>query len=156
MPPLLYLVRHAHASDAADDAIRPISDRGEREIKQLAGILARSSAFRPSEIWHSPLVRARETAELVTTALQLKPVMRESASLLPEADPVAVVAALANVRVPVALCGHEPHLSALATLLVTGDTSPVAFAFQKATTLALELWSGNYRVLWQLSPDLFA
>jgi phosphohistidine phosphatase len=156
MPPLLYLVRHAHADAAADDSLRPVSARGRAEIKQLAAAVRASRAFRPAEAWYSPLVRARETAELLLTELGLKVTPREHAALIPEADPATIAAALADVRVPLALFGHEPHMSALATLLVTGDTSPLAFAFQKATMLALEPAGTRCWVRWQISPDLFA
>lgn len=156
MPPVLYLVRHAHANDAADDALRPISRRGRAEIKQLAALLRPARAFRPAELWYSPLVRARETAEQLLAELELSVPSREVAALVPDADPARAAAELASVQVPLALFGHEPHLSALATLLVIGEPTPVAFAMQKATMLALEPAGARCWVRWQLSPDLFA
>jgi len=155
MPPLLFLLRHADASDAADDASRPLSARGRGEIARLAALLRGSGAFRPNAVWHSPLVRAQQTADLLLRELGLRVPRQERRDLVPEANPELAAAALAATREVVAVCGHEPHLSALATLLVTGRTEPVAFAFQKATLLALEPFGPRCWVRWQLAPELF-
>lgn len=156
MPPLLYLIRHAHAPAAGDDAAREIGGRGRKEIAQLAALLRPSAVFRPVEVWHSPLVRARQTAELLLGELQLKAKLSEHRELEPEADPERIAVKLESVSVPLALFGHEPHLSSLASLLVTGYSAPVVFAFQKATALGLEPGGRGWWVRWQLSPDLFA
>jgi phosphohistidine phosphatase len=155
MPPLLYLVRHADALDAATDAVRKLSPRGRDEVRALAGLLRPSGAFRPTQVWHSPLVRARETAELLLEELRIKAPRREIAALEPESPPAAVMALLSRTEGSIALFGHEPHLSALATLLVTGDSGPIGFVFRKATVLALEPAGARWAVRWQVSPDLF-
>jgi phosphohistidine phosphatase len=156
MPPLIYLVRHAHAAEAANDAVRPLSPRGRDEVRALAHLLRSSRAFAPMEAWHSPLVRARETAELLLHELKLSPARRELPELVPEGAPAAVAALLTRARNAVALFGHEPHLSALATLLVTNEAGPIVFTVQKATMIALEPAGAHWSVRWQLSPDLFA
>lgn len=155
MPPRLYLVRHADAVDSPDDASRKLSARGHKQVRHLARLLDGRDAFCPAQVWHSPLVRAHETAALLIGDLKLKPAWSVRRELESEADPHAVAALLKDVDVPVALFGHEPHLSALASLLVTGRTSPVVFAFKKATVLALEPAGTRWCVRWQLAPDLF-
>jgi phosphohistidine phosphatase len=156
MPPVIYLVRHAHAHAAENDAARQLSGRGRAEVRQVAEFLKRSGAFRPAEVWHSPLVRARETAELLVQQLGLGVAWHEHRNLEPEAEPARVAAALVDLTQPVALFGHEPHLGALASLLVAGAPAPVVFTFQKATILALEPVGLRWSVRWQLAPDLFA
>ena len=72
-------------------------------------------------------------------------------------DPRAILPALINHAAPLAVVGHEPHLSALASQLVTGATYPVAFAMKKGTVLALERGSSTrWVVRWHVEPDLFA
>lgn len=156
MPSILYLIRHAHAAEAERDEIRALSHRGRAQLKQLAALLGPSGAFTPDEVWHSPLVRARETAELLVHELHLHPKWRERRELEPDADPSQVRQLLTKHHGAIALVGHEPHMSALATLLVTGTTSPIAFTFKKATILALESTGFHWCVRWQLSPDLLA
>lgn len=151
----LFLIRHAHALDGANDALRPLSPKGRRQVKQLAGFLRRAGAFDPTEIWHSSLVRAVETADLLVRRLTARLVRRPVADLAPEADPRRLVRRLARSKVGVALVGHEPHLSALASLLVTGRRSPPVFVLKKCSVLALERSGRRWGVCWQISPELF-
>lgn len=151
---MLYLVRHAHALDAEDDAVRPLSDRGRKQVRALARFLDESDAFQPEDIWHSGLVRARETAQLLAGQLKLAAPLHEMPDLRPEDDPTATVRRLKLVRRPLAIVGHEPHLSALASLLVAGATEPPAFVFKKCCALALEPAGTHWMVRWHISPDL--
>jgi phosphohistidine phosphatase len=154
MPPFLYLVRHADAIDLADDAARPLSPKGREQIAAVSRFLAPSNAFQPTALWHSPLVRARETAELLKRGLKLHTPLSDHVELIPEAVPEAIVAKLTRLRDVVALVGHEPHLSSLATLLVTGNTHPLAFVVKKAAVIALEFGGRKWQVRWYLSPEL--
>ena len=153
---MLYLVRHAHALDAEVDPARPLSERGRKQVATLARFLQISGAFRPEEIWHSPLARARESAQLLALQLKLPAPLREMPDLQPEDDPAATARRLKVVRRPVAIFGHEPHLSGLASLLVAGAMEPTAFVFKKCTVLMLESYDGRWKVRWQISPELLA
>ena len=84
---LVYLIRHAHALDGADDVARPLSQRGREQVRALARLLGAHDIFQPAAIWHSPLVRARETAELLTRHAGLEIRLIEMAGLVSEADP---------------------------------------------------------------------
>jgi phosphohistidine phosphatase len=151
---MLYLIRHADAIDLHPDRARPLSDRGREQVKTLAKFLERSEAFSPDEIWHSPLVRARETAELLAKALKFPGACHEMDGLRPEDDPHEIARKLAKLDHSVALVGHEPHLSALGSLLVTGATHPVAFVMKKGATLALERHDERYVIRWHIAPGL--
>jgi phosphohistidine phosphatase len=161
---LLFLVRHAHAVSEEENPKRPLSPKGEEMARRVARFLAQSGAFQPHQIWHSPLLRARQTAELVSAELPVAPPLVETADLLPEDEPLDVakrIDELETTRV-LAICGHEPHLSALATLLVRGKVEPVAFEMKKAAVLALERTPSVHRksglprwiVSWHLAPQL--
>ncbi|HUR57242.1 MAG TPA: histidine phosphatase family protein [Opitutaceae bacterium] len=153
---MLYLVRHAHAIDGEVDPARPLSERGQKQVAALARFLGPSGAFRPEEMWHSPLVRSRETAHSLALLLKMPLPLREMPDLRPEDDPAATMRRLRLVRRPLAIVGHEPHLSALASLLVTGETEPPAFVFKKCTALMLEPNGDAWLVRWQISPELLA
>lgn len=154
MPPFVYLVRHADAIDLADDAARPLSPNGREEVAALARFLTPSNAFQPTAIWHSPLVRAKETAELLKRGLKLHTSLTEHAELIPEAEPDAILHKLQGQREIIALVGHEPHMSALASLMVTGHSRPLAFVVKKATVIALEFAGRKWQVRWQISPEI--
>ncbi|HEY1109614.1 MAG TPA: phosphohistidine phosphatase SixA [Opitutaceae bacterium] len=154
---LLYLIRHAEAADIVPDEARPLTAHGREQVASIARFLQRSRAFRPAAVWHSPLVRARETAQLLMKELSLATPLREVPGITPDDDPREIVPALINHPAPLALVGHEPHLSALASQLVTGATYPAVFAMKKGAVLALERGPGTrWVVRWHVEPDLFA
>lgn len=155
LPEILYLVRHADAVDLADDAARPLSRHGRNQIETLTRALGPRRAVQPTEIWHSPLVRARETAQLLAQGLRSEAPLSVHAELVPDAEPQAVMTKLQQAKGAIALVAHEPLLSALASLLVAGAASPVVFAMPKAAIVALDYGVRRYRVRWHVSPDLF-
>lgn len=155
-PVRLWLIRHAHAVDATEDAVRPLSGRGRRQVRALARLLAASGAFQPQEIWHSPLVRARQTAELLVRRLALDLPAIETAGLTPDDAPRAVAQRLRTLGRNLAIVGHEPHLSALASLLVAGAAEPPVFVLKKCAVLALERVEGRWVVRWLVSPEVVA
>lgn len=150
----LYLIRHAHAIDGGHDAARSLSEKGREQIKRVAQFLREREQFAPVEFWHSPLVRAAETAELFTQHLHTKASRREVAGLTPEDDPRALLPRLTSAPQSLALVGHEPHLSALASLLVAGKASPPIFQMKKCSVLALEGAPPHWIVCWQISASL--
>ena len=151
---LLYLLRHADALDAENDDARPLSPKGFRQVEALGKFLRGTEAFSAAEIWHSGLVRARETATGLMAACGRHSTLMEAAELRPEDDPVAITRRFATAPASLALVGHEPHLSALASLLITGRASPVVFLFEKCTMLAVGGTGPRWAVRWQLSPQL--
>jgi phosphohistidine phosphatase len=158
----LFLVRHGHALADQEDARRPLSARGSEVTRRVAAFLRTSGALAAVQVvWHSPLVRARQTAELLLKELGLDARLIETAGLRPEDDPVAVADRLDRVENVVMIVGHEPQLTALATLLVRGQLKPVDFALRKSAVMALEKTGGRHkktgrarwRVCWHLSPE---
>lgn len=152
----LYLVRHAHAVDAAENADRPLSTRGRKQVRTLAAFLKRSGAFDCAEVWHSPLARSRETAERLVKALKLRAKLVEVGGLEGDDDPTLIAARLRTRRQPLAIVGHEPHLGGLASLLVAGAIEPPRFIVKKCAVIALDRADGAWAVRWQVSPKIVA
>lgn len=150
----VYLIRHAHADDGKNDAARPLSDKGRGQIRRIAQFLRAAKAVEATEFWHSPLVRSRETAEALARQLKRAAPLREVSGLKPDDDPELVAAKLGDARRPVAVIGHDPHLSALASLLVAGRGDPVRFRLKKCAILRLDRVNGGWTVRWQISPEL--
>jgi phosphohistidine phosphatase len=161
----LFLVRHGHALADKEDARRPLSARGGEVTRSVAAFLRTSGVLKEVQaVWHSPLIRARETAELLVKELGLDALLIETAGLLPEDNPVAVADRLDRADQAVMIVGHEPQLGVLATLLVRGKLKPVGFEFKKSAILALEKSVGRHkksgrarwRVRWHFSPELLS
>jgi phosphohistidine phosphatase len=152
----LYLIRHAHAVDADEDPERPLSKRGSDQVANLGGFLRRSDLFQPEEFWHSPLLRSRETAEQLARRMRLEVPHTQMPDLEPEDDPRAAARRIKAINHSLAIVGHEPHLSMLATLLVVGKMEFPVFVMKKCSALALEGEGAHWSVRWHVSPDLVA
>lgn len=148
----IYLIRHAHALDGNDDAVRPLSAKGRRQIRALASHLRCAGLLQTKEFWHSPLVRARDTARLLAEGLRVRAKFVETDGLEPEADPAPAAQRLAGLRRSVAVIGHEPHLSELATRLLGGRSGQPIIVMKKGAVLALERTGSLWAVSWLLSP----
>jgi phosphohistidine phosphatase len=70
----IILFRHGVAEDRRvrrDDGSRELTDEGRRKVLRSAGVLSRILAKEKLIIWHSPLVRTEQTAEILRTTLGL-------------------------------------------------------------------------------------
>ena len=63
----LYLVRHADATPGNPDELRPLSDEGREQAREL-GERMRDDGVVPDVVLTSPLLRARETGEALARA----------------------------------------------------------------------------------------
>lgn len=118
----LFLLRHARAEDAhlhSHDHQRPLSDIGRREQSHIAQVLA--PLLRPLDhVLSSPLVRARQTADIMAAALQCSHIVIET-PILGEHCTVGGVIELLEQYPPQArlLCvGHEPFMSLLSSVFL--------------------------------------
>ena len=123
----LYILRHGIAvepgtSGYENDADRPITPEGERKLRQIGEAMeALELSF--DLILSSPYLRARQTAEVVAEVLKAGKKLELSEVLTPGGSTKKLVELL-NRQAPrpesVLLVGHEPYLSGLISLLVSG------------------------------------
>jgi phosphohistidine phosphatase len=159
----IWIVRHAHAVTEEENPERPLSAEGREACRRLAEFFRRNGLLASAAtVWHSPLVRARETAEVLRAELAPDAMLTETGGLLPGDDPAPVADRLEQQEGNVMIVGHEPQLSALATLLVRGKLKPAAFDLKKGAIVELELAGGRHKksarcrwhVRWHFSPEL--
>ena len=129
MPYELYLVRHAIAAERGeawpDDTKRPLTTRGVHRFKDsLPGLKPLDVSI--DEIFSSPLVRAKQTADLLAAAVGSS--VKTLDALAPGHAPSVVIGQLAKAakRNRIALVGHEPGLGELAAHLI-GASHPLTF-----------------------------
>lgn len=125
----ILLLRHGIAADIGQggtrsDEERPLTEEGNAVLERACRTYARL-AGPIDRIVSSPLLRARQTADLFADALGDAPEREVSELLTPSSRPTAVLDLLqgeAWVNVgAIALVGHEPHLGSLLGLLLTGS-----------------------------------
>jgi phosphohistidine phosphatase len=118
----LYLLRHGIAADGGSggDASRPLTEDGIAKIKQAARGLRRLEVGLDA-LLSSPLVRARQTAEIIAHALGLD--MRLADALAPGCDIARLRDLLGEHRSAerVMIVGHEPDFSELIGTLTGGS-----------------------------------
>ena len=149
---LVYLMRHGEAVSEREDPARPLSRQGETDVRELAGLLAHRFRLMPGHIFHSPKLRAAQTASIISQALPLAPAPEEMDGLRPSDDPAVWSQHLEVMDKDVMLVGHLPHLPRLASLLLLADTGKDILDFTPGTVVCLEK-TGRWRVKWMISPQ---
>lgn len=158
----LYLLRHGLAVERGtrgfeDDAARPLTPKGRRQMRKIAAAMEKIEC-NFDLILSSPLLRAKQTAEIVAAGLKLKKRLKFSNALAPGGEAAILLRQLAREKPgakKILLVGHEPDLSRLVSLLVTGDWH-LALDFKKGGLCRLEaqtLCAGKCATLaWLLTP----
>ncbi|MGB6984443.1 MAG: phosphohistidine phosphatase SixA [Candidatus Aquilonibacter sp.] len=153
-----YFLRHGPAGDAArwegSDFDRPLTQDGLKRIARQAKTIA-AMEVAPDAIVTSPLVRARQTAEIVADELKLRDKVHQD-------DRVGLgfsAARLAQIlrdypsAQSVMLVGHEPSMSlTVGELIGGGDVD-----FKKGALACVEISRDEPlagRLLWLASPKL--
>jgi phosphohistidine phosphatase len=156
----LYLIRHGLAAERGDnypdDTKRPLTSDGVQKLRREAkALLALDVTF--DVILTSPLVRTRQTAEIIGAAFRNPPPIVNMPSLAPGGSHNAIVEELAKQqrRHRIALVGHEPGIGELAGRLV-GLRRPIEFkkgAICRIDVAALPP-TGPGRLRWFLTPRI--
>lgn len=161
-PVELYLVRHGLAGERGpafpDDRLRPLTAEGAARFRQaVRGLAALDVSL--DLVLTSPLVRARQTAELLVAGLPSHPRLEVVDALAPGGRLPLVLEAIAQqVRqrhARIALVGHEPDLGELAARLL-GARGTVQF--KKGAVCCIELHgrsaAGPGTLRWHAPPRL--
>jgi phosphohistidine phosphatase len=158
----LLIVRHAIAFDRdrdrwRDDGARPLSPAGIRRARKAAAGLKEFSKA-PDRVLTSPLVRARQTAQILTDVAGW-PQAEEAPELSPGAPPLVVLTLLGKNRVElVAVVGHQPGLGALLTACLLKDGPSLSIEMKK-NAVACVSFDGSVRagrgsLKWLATPRM--
>lgn len=158
----LYIVRHGIAIDREDpkcpsEAERYLTPEGVEKTKQVAKGIAALKVHADLMV-SSPYVRAMQTAEIFASALDYpKQKIRRTDSLLPGAEPTAILRELAREKnaSSVFCFGHAPHVDGL---LAAAVGAPHHITSIKKAGVALvelkRLAPPNGQLVWLVTPKL--
>jgi len=159
-PHELYLIRHAIAEERGDawpdDTKRPLTADGMARMRRAARGLARLGVTF-DVVLTSPLVRTRQTAEIVAAAFSSGPPVEPVASLAPGGSFQDVLADLSRHahQTSIALVGHEPGIGEIAGRLVGARRG---FEFKKGAVCRIDVDSlpptEPGTLLWFLAPKI--
>jgi phosphohistidine phosphatase len=137
----LYLIRHGVAEERGDtwpdDSKRPLTDDGTSRLRKIArGLVRMDVGF--DVILTSPLVRARQTADILAASFGSRPAIVAVDSLAPGGSYQALLMDLEKQsrRSRIALVGHEPGIGELAAKLVG---SRHAFPLKKGAVCRIDV-----------------
>jgi phosphohistidine phosphatase len=158
----LFLLRHGLAVERGthgfkDDFSRPLTPKGRRQLRKIAARMKKIEGDFDL-ILSSPLVRAKQTAEIVADGLKLKKRLKFSNALAPGGVASILIRQLQREKPApekILLVGHEPDLSRLVSLFTTGGPN-LEVDFKKSGLCKLEtgkLLAGKCATLaWLLTP----
>lgn len=138
---LLYFLRHADAANhAASDFLRPLTPKGITQAEKVADFCA-SQSLLPDFIYHSPYLRAAQTAKILHSRFPATPIQEEpilGCGMTPSSlcDRINALRELSD-HSSLFLVGHEPDFSqSIETLLgITGGYINI----RKASLTCLEI-----------------
>lgn len=158
----LFLLRHgdARSDPSISDEDRALTPEGIASIQRIAVILQRL-ALKFDAAYSSPLLRARQTAELVIASLAHRPTIRLTDHLKVGAN-FQNLFELLNAHPSDAcllLVGHEPHISQFISMLLVGNLD-ARIDIRKASLACVEVSTpvrpraGTLK--WLLTPEIAA
>jgi phosphohistidine phosphatase len=154
----VYLMQHGEAKLEREDPTRPLTDAGRGNVERVARRAA-SSGVHLDVIYHSGILRAAQSAEILAGALAAGVDVREREGLTP-LEPVEPVAQWLLEQAPaqqaIAVVGHLPFVERLAARLVARDEAAQVVAFRNAGLVKLvpKRQADGFAVAWVLWPEL--
>lgn len=156
----LYLVRHAEAirlgeQGVTEDEERTLTKKGEEQARKVGAGLA-GRGVKPEVILASPLVRARQTAELLAAKWPKAPELQVCPALAPGRKRRKLARVVNDLaREHVVLVGHEPDLGAWAGWLIGGKKARIELP--KAGVAYLHcpygVEKGGGTLIWLVPPE---
>jgi phosphohistidine phosphatase len=137
----LYIVRHGLAGEHgdphySDDRLRPLTDEGRKRFSAMMKQLA-DAGVSPQVVATSPLVRCRQTAEILVERAGRKPKLVELSALEPGSNLNALIQWSNEQQIEeLAWVGHAPDVSDLVAALVS-DRGDVALRFAKGAVACI-------------------
>ncbi|WP_035343231.1 MULTISPECIES: phosphohistidine phosphatase SixA [Dickeya] len=152
------IMRHGDAvPDAASDALRPLSHRGEEESRLMAAWL-HSQSITIDKVLVSPYMRAQQTLAVVAEQFPL-PQSECVPELTPGGDAGQVRDYLYALEQQglhgVLLISHLPLVGYLVAELCPGETAPM-FATSAVANIQFDGQAGAGEYCWQVSPTQLA
>jgi phosphohistidine phosphatase len=132
---ILYAIRHAWAEEPggsawADDCQRPLTQEGQERFGQVVKALAQRG-FAPQLVATSPLVRCRQTADLVAKHVPGRPKVVERNELVPGSDLTGILrwsGSQGGDIEEMAWVGHAPDVGRMVAALIGDGEGSIRFA----------------------------
>jgi len=145
----LFLIHHGDAVGPEVDPRRPLSPSGAAAVERIAAQAAANGA-KPSVVWHSGKLRAKQTAVAFWRACNALAEFSATRDLQPDDPPQWIRDRLRGETRDVAIAGHFPHLPRLLALLVTGGEAGASFPQHGIVALKTDDGGETWQECWRL------
>ena len=150
----IYLIQHAEAKSKEVDPQRPLSDLGKENIRRISEYAAKMN-LPMSEIWHSDKLRAKETAGILAGSLGIPSKLKECQGLAPNDNVMNIIDQLMDKMDNIAIVGHLPFLSKLASLVLCGSEEANLINFKMGGIVCLNKEDiQNWTLDWMIIPEI--
>jgi phosphohistidine phosphatase len=150
----LYLIQHGEAASEQVDPRRPLTAQGREDVRRVAALL-KAARVKPALIYHSEKLRAKQTAEIIASALAAPELIRERKGLLPQDALNDLAQEISRSANDLMIVGHLPFLSKLATFLLLGKEEGNLVAFQQGGVVCLKrAEEQRWQVAWMVVPEI--
>lgn len=148
----IYILRHGKAQERLinlqSDSKRQLTESGKKEMGCIAKAM-KNLDIKVDDIFSSPLIRAKQTAEITLQFVKSK---KKSITvwneLKPEIDVFKTIKKLTVLKpmASVLLVGHEPHLTNLVEILITDNPSKLNISLKKGGFIHIKGNSNKSRI----------
>jgi phosphohistidine phosphatase len=151
----LYLIQHGEAKPEAEDPERSLTARGEDEVHRVSKAAA-PLKIQPSRVYHSGKQRAKQTAEILASGLNIPGSQVEAVQGLNPNDDIRFWAdRISKETEDLMLVGHLPFLEKLASLLICGKETARVVLFRYGAIVCLEQKEDKgWALRWILTPEM--
>jgi phosphohistidine phosphatase len=151
----LYLIQHGEAKSEAEDPERSLTTKGLEEVRKISKV-GKALNIRPSIVYHSGKLRAKQTAEMIAGGLNISNLPVQAVQGLNPNDDVRPWAErISKETRDLMVVGHLPFLEKLVSLLLCGDESARAVIFCYGAIVCLDQKEDKrWAVRWILTPEM--
>ena len=152
----LYLIQHGEAKSEAEDPKRGLTERGAANAKK-AGAFLKQLQRKITSICHSGKKRAEQTAQILADEMGHNIPVEICSGLAPNDDISIIKREIETMgQDSIIIVGHLPHLSRLASDLLTNDQDREIIHFRNAgiVCLAGENENQNWKLEWMVIPEI--
>jgi phosphohistidine phosphatase len=150
----LYLIRHGEAKSNEEDPERGVTERGATNAKKAGGFLNQLQ-IKVTSIRHSGKKRAEQTAQILATAMGYDAPVEVCNGLNPNDDISIIKKEIKKAQQDsIIIVGHLPHLSRLASDLLTDDQNNEIIHFRNVGIVCLAGENQNWKLEWMVTPEI--
>lgn len=162
-----YFLRHGESKDEKSDFERPLTQKGEKDIRKLGRFLRAGNQVVIEAIYHSPFKRAEQTAKVFAQEIGYNGDLEPIDWLTPEDPTEPMYKHIQQINQPALFVGHNPQLTHLISHLVSGSPVHPVVRIKKSMIVCLErpqdYWAlegdeeADHRwvLRWAVSPELY-